>query len=190
MARLIAWNLMTLDGFFEGRERWSLDFHEIAWGDELERLSLDQLATADALLFGRVTFEGMAAYWKTAKGTIADFMNRLPKVVFSRTLRDADWRNSRVAEDAVREVPRLKAENARELYIFGSAKLCDSLLHAGLIDEYRIALVPVVLGEGTPLWKSSSARVRMSLLNSRALANGCVILRYAPSGPGASGSPT
>jgi dihydrofolate reductase len=101
MSRLITWNLLTLDGFFEGAKSWDLDFHQSVWGDELERLSIEQLRSADRLLFGRVTYEGMAAYWQTAKGEVADFMNRLPKVVVSRTLERADWANTKLIKDNV-----------------------------------------------------------------------------------------
>ena len=89
--RLIMWNLITLEGFFEGAKKWDLDWHEYVWGDELEQLSL-----------------GMAAYWSTAKGAVAEFMNSVPKVVFSRTLAKADWNNTRlVREDAAAEVAKL-----------------------------------------------------------------------------------
>jgi dihydrofolate reductase len=186
MRKLIVWNLMTLDGFFEGRERWNLDFHELVWGEELERFSLDQAKTADMLVFGRVTYEGMAAYWKTASGPIADFMNRVPKLVFSRTLSEADWNATRVSSDVAGEVARQKALPGRELYVFGSADLCATLLAEGLVDEYRIGLVPIVLGEGTPLWKPAPRQTRMTLLEARPLSNGCVVLRYAveTAGPG------
>ena len=86
MRKLIMWNLITLDGYFEGAKNWDLPWHEQVWGEELERFSLEQLESADMLLFGRVTYEGMAAYWQTAQGKIADYMNSLPKVVCSRTL--------------------------------------------------------------------------------------------------------
>src|SRR5512143_3978230 len=99
MRKLIMWNLITLDGFFEGAKSWDLDWHEEVWGDDLERLSLDQLHSADLLLFGRVTYEGMAAYWKSAQGEIADLMNGLPKVVFSRTLATADWSHTTLVRD-------------------------------------------------------------------------------------------
>jgi dihydrofolate reductase len=89
MSKLIMWNVMTLDGLFEGAKNWDLGFHQTVWGDELERFSIEQLETADRLIFGRVTYEGMAAYWQTATGEVADFMNRLPKVVFSRALERA-----------------------------------------------------------------------------------------------------
>ena len=90
MTKLIMWNLLSLDGYFEGAKSWDLDFHQSVWGDELERLSLEQLSSADGLLFGRITYEGMAAYWQTATGEIADLMNRLPKVVV--------WTNTRTRQ--------------------------------------------------------------------------------------------
>jgi len=85
------WNILTLDGCFEGLKSWELYWHPYVWGPELERFSLDQLHTADWLLFGRVTYEGMAAYWQTQTGEVADFMNRLPEIVFSRSLAVANW---------------------------------------------------------------------------------------------------
>jgi len=101
MTKLIMWNLISLDGFFEGAKNWDLDFHQSVWGDELESLSLEQLRSADGPLFGRITYEGMAAYWQTATGEIADFMNRLPKVVVSRTLERPNWTNTRLIGERV-----------------------------------------------------------------------------------------
>ena len=102
MSKLIMWNLMTLDGFFEGAKSWDLDFHQLVWGDELEHLSIEQLRSADRLLFGRVTYEGMAAYWQTATGEVADFMNSLPKVVVSRTLERADSQQLQIGQGKCR----------------------------------------------------------------------------------------
>ena len=181
MRKLIMWNLVTLDGFFEGRNPWDLDWHDLIWGEELEKLSLDQLNSADALLFGRATYEGMAAYWSSAKGAIADLMNAIPKVVFSRTLTAADWNNSRlVNSDAPDEVAKLKRQPGKDLYIFGSADLSSSLMRANLIDEYRLGLAPVVLGGGTPLFKSSPEPLRMRLLEARPVGAGGLLLRYEP----------
>jgi len=86
MRRLIMWNLVTLDGFFEGPFSWEIDWHDYVWGEELEQFSIEQSKSADMLLFGRVTYQGMAAYWASEKGEIADFMNNIPKIAFSRTL--------------------------------------------------------------------------------------------------------
>jgi dihydrofolate reductase len=112
MSKLIVWNIMSLDGYFEGREPWDLATHELVWGEELEQFSKDQLREASVILFGRATYEGMAAYWQKAEGEIADGMNTLPKAVVSTTLTHADWRNTRVLR-SVGEVMAVKAELRR-----------------------------------------------------------------------------
>lgn len=179
MRKLIVWNMMTLDGFFEGPNPWEIDWHEYVWGDELEAFSLAQGQEAGAVLFGRKTYEGMAAHWMSAEGEVAEFMNEIPKLVFSNTLEAAEWRNTRLvrgrAED---ELPRLKEESGKDLFIFGSAELTDALTQRGLVDEYRVALNPLLLGGGNPLFKPSDARIRLQLLEARPMATGVVILRY------------
>ena len=178
MRRLIMWNLITLDGYFEGAKPWDLPWHERVWGDELERFSLEQLGSADALVFGRMTYEGMAAHWQTATGEIADAMNRLPKVVCSRTLESAAWNNTRVARDAVADIAKLKREGDGDLYVFGSADLSRSLMDAALFDEYRIGIAPVIHGVGRRLFEDGLKPQALELLDARPLSNGCVILRY------------
>ncbi len=185
MREVIMWNLVTLDGFFEGPKAWDIDWHEYVWGDELEGWALEQATAADTILFGRVTYEGMAGYWPSQKGDIADFMNNTRKVVFSRTLKSADWSNTRlVKENPEKEVARLKRQPGKDIVIFGSATLCSTLTKHGLIDEYRICITPVVLGSGTPLWKASPNRLRLKLVEAQPLKSGGVILRYRPEKPG------
>jgi dihydrofolate reductase len=186
MRKLVMWNLETLDGCFDGRQPWQLDWHESAWGEELERFSLDQGEEVGTLLFGRVTYEGMAAHWTRATGVTADFMNSVPKVVFSTTLDSAAWSNTRLVKgDAADEVARLKQESGKDLFVFGSAKLSGGLMQRGLFDEYRICLAPVVLGGGVPLFKPAPEPRRMTLLEARVLKTGAIILRYAPGSTGA-----
>jgi len=181
MRRLIMWNMVTLDGLFEGTKSWDIDWHEYVWGEELEQLSIEQLKSADMLLFGRVTYQGMASYWPSATGEVADFMNSIPKVVFSRTLDKADWSNTRLVNtNAQDEVAKLKQQPGKDLLIFGSGDLSSSLMRNGLIDEYRLGMTPVVLGGGNALFKPSPGRLRMKLLEARPLKSGCVILRYEP----------
>ena len=181
MSKLIMWNLMTLDGFFDGAENWALDWHQYAWGEELERMSIEQLRAADMLLFGRVTYEGMAAYWKTAQGEVASYMNSLPKAVFSRTLDKVDWHNTKLLRgDVKKEVEELKRAGEKNIFVFGSGGLSATLLAEGLYDEYRLCLVPVVLGAGKQLFGRKLSRLRMKLLESRPLASGSLLLRYAP----------
>jgi dihydrofolate reductase len=186
MARLIMWNLISLDGFFEGTTPWSIDWFQTIWNDEQQRHALEQLRTASMLLFGRATYEGMAAYWQGESGEIAGLMNSLPKAVVSRSLDRADWASTRlIKDDAVAEVANLKRSVDGNIFVFGSANLSATLTEAGLFDEYRLGLVPIVLGNGTPLFKHSSKRVQLELLEARPLSSGCVILRYAchPSTP-------
>ncbi len=181
MRKVIMWNLITLDGFFEGPKSWDLDWHQYVWGPDLERLSIEQLKSADLLLFGRVTYEGMASYWQTATGEVATLMNGISKIVFSKTLQRADWSGTRLSSGgAEEEVARLKKEPGKDAFIFGSADLCATLMKAGLIDEYRIALVPVVLGAGKPLFKPGANKLRMTLLDTKTFPSGCVVLRYRP----------
>jgi dihydrofolate reductase len=179
MAKLIMWNLMTLDGFVEGPNR-DISWHDDVWGEELERLSIAQLHEAGGLLFGRVTYELMANYWPTASGEVADFMNASPKYVFSRTLTRADWNNTQLfSADVTATVAKLKHESAKDIFLFGSADLAASLIPQGLIDEFRIAINPIILGGGTPLFKQGT-RVKLKLIDVRPLSTGVAILRYAP----------
>ena len=179
MRKLIAWNVMTVDGYFEGDEPWHLDFHQTVWCDELERFSLDQGEDMDILIFGRKTYQGMAAYWAKETGAVADFMNAVDKRVASRTLSKLDWNNAHLIEGDVADAVRtLRQQDGRNIYVFGSAELLDTLLAKDLVDEYRICLAPVVRGSGTPLFKPGHASRTMTLLEVRPLETGGVILRY------------
>ena len=181
MRKLIMWNMGTLDGFFEGPKSWEIDWHEYVWGEELEQFSIEQSKSADMLLFGRVTYQGMVDYWASQKGEIADFMNNIPKVVFSRTLEKAEWNNTRlVRENAAEEITKLKQQSGKDLFIFGSANLSSTLMQHGLIDEYRLGINPIILGDGNPLFKAMPHRMKMKLVEARPLKSGCVILRYQP----------
>lgn len=183
MSKLIMWNLITLDGMFEGSRPWQLDFHLYAWGDELERFSQEQAREAERLIFGRRTYEGMAAHWSTAEGEIADFMNAVPKYVFSRTLERADWSNTTLMRgDAADQVARLKQQPGKDLFVFGSADLSATLIAHGLFDEYRIGIVPVTLGEGSPLFKPASRPLELQLHQARALSDRCHLMCYRPGG--------
>src|SRR5258708_6010938 len=177
VAKLIMWNLMTLDGFVEGPNR-DISWHLDVWGEELERLSVDQLKAAGGLMFGRVTYELMANPWPNQRGDGSYFMNALPKYVFSRTLTRSNWNNTQLfGADAAGTVARLKRDSAKDIFLFGSADLAASLIPHGLIDEFRIAVNPTILGGGTPLFKPGE-RVKLKLLDTRALSTGIVILRY------------
>ncbi|MBS3093024.1 dihydrofolate reductase family protein [Candidatus Pacearchaeota archaeon] len=179
MKKLIMWNMITLDGYFEGEKNWDLNFHELIWGEELEQISIELLKSADMLVFGCVTYEGMAKHWIDAKGEIADHMNSIPKVVCSSTIKSTNWKNTIIVRDAVAELSKLKQEGTGNIFVFGSGKLCDVLMKANLFDEYRLAIVPVFLGKGRLLFNKGLNYEPLKLLESRQLSTGGVILRYA-----------
>lgn len=178
MRKLIMWNLITLDGYFEGEKNWDLSFHELVWGEELEKFSIEQLDRADYLVFGRVTYQGMADYWKNEKGEIADRMNSISKLVLSRDLPTADWKNTRILRD-VEEIRKLKGEGSGDMYVFGSANLSESLIAADLFDEYRICVAPVILGKGRPLFKPGQGSKKLNLLGAQQLRTGGAVLKYS-----------
>ncbi len=183
MRKLIMWNVVTLDGYFEGAKNWNLSFHELVWGKELEELSLVQLKSADMLVFGATTYRGMADYWTKAEGEegeIAKFMNAIQKVVCSSTLKTADWNNTIVVKDAVAEIPELKRQGNGDMFVFGSGNLSESLMKAGQFDEFRLCVAPVFLGEGKLLFKQGIPQKKLKLLDGRPLATGGILLRYAP----------
>ena len=181
MTKLIMWNIITLDGYFEGNKNWDLDFHDAIWGQELEKLSLEQLHSADFLVFGRKTYEGMAAYWKTAKGEIAELMNKIPKLICSRTLQSVDWNNSTlIKENTSAEISKLKTQGNRDMYVFGSANLSETFINDNLFDEYRIGIAPVILGSGRPLFPKGISSRKLALVSTQQLSTGGVILKYIP----------
>lgn len=179
MRKLIMWNIITLDGYFEGDKNWDLSFHEIIWGPELEKISIEQLKAADYLVFGRVTYEGMADYWRTEKGEIAELMNKIPKLVCSRTLNSLDWNNSTLIKgNTAEEISKLKAQGGGDMYVFGSANLSGTFINDNLFDEYRIGVSPVLAGSGRPLFQKGIVPRQLKLVSSQQLLTGGLIMTF------------
>jgi len=176
------WNLITLDGYFEGEKSWDLGFHQLVWGKELEEFSIVQLKSADILVFGKTTYIGMADYWttETEEGKIANLMNDIQKVVCSRTLKSTNWNNTAILTNAVIEITKLKTEGNGNMFVFGSGNLSESLMKAGLFDEYRLCISPVLLGKGKLLFNQGIHYQKLKLVESIPLATGGIILRYTP----------
>ena len=183
MRKVLFFMMTSLNGFYE-RGAWEIDWHHV--DDEFTKFSIEQIETVDTLLFGRATYEGMAAYWPTEAAAadspaVTAKMNETPKIVFSRTMERADWENTRlVRSDAAEEVARLKSQPGKDLIIFGSSDLAASLAKHGLIDEYRIMVNPILLGAGKPVFAGLVGDVPLQLLNVRTFDNGNVLLTYAP----------
>lgn len=173
--------MMTLDGFFEGPKR-QLDWHNV--DEEVHEFIANQLNTVDTLLFGRITYQMMADYWPTAAESdplIAGEMNSLPKLVFSRTLEKVEWNNSiLIRKGIVEEVSKIKNQPGKDIAIFGSAVVLSTLMEADLIDEHRIMVNPLVLGDGNPLFKKMERKHKLKLLRTKTFKSGNVLLYYQP----------
>jgi dihydrofolate reductase len=155
---------------------------------EFNEYAVDMLDSVDTLLFGRVTYELMANYWPTPVAKkddpiVAEKMNTLPKIVFSRTLDKAEWQNTRLVKDNIEEeIKKMKKQPGKDMAILGSGSIVSGLAPLGLIDEYRIMVNPVVLGSGTSLFKGIKDRLDMKLLRTRTFRSGNVLLYYEPAG--------
>jgi dihydrofolate reductase len=175
--------MVTLDGFFEGPNQ-DISWHNV--DEEFNQFAIDQLNEIGTLLFGRITYELMASYWPTELAIsddpqVAGLMNRMPKVVFSKTLNAAEWTNTGlIKENIAEEVLKLKKQPGKEIAIFGSSNLAVSLAEHGLIDEYRMIVNPVFLGEGTALLKGIKEKLNLKLVSTRTFKSGNVLLIYAP----------
>lgn len=183
MKKVILFNMVSLDGFFEGPGR-DIDWHTV--DGEFNDFAIEQLKSVGGILFGRVTYELMASYWPTpaARATdpeVAELMNDCPKIVFSKTLEQASWNKTRLIKDNfVDEVIALKEQAGKDLIIFGSASLAASFFNYGLIDEIRVILSPLILANGTPLFKGVHDRINLQHLGTRTFQNGNVLLMYQP----------
>jgi dihydrofolate reductase len=183
MRKLIFFMLTTLDGYFEGPNR-EIDWHNM--DEEFNEFSIDQLNSVDTLIFGRETYELMMRYWPSKQAIendpiVAGKMNCLEKIVFSRTLEKAEWINTRlVKENAAAEIARLKEKPGKDLIIFGSSDLAVTLIQEGLIDEYRIMVNPIILGEGKSLFKGIKDRLKLRLIKTQTFRSGNVLLYYQP----------
>jgi len=183
MRKIIFQNMISLDGYFEGPNR-EIDWHNV--DEEFNQLAINFLDSVDILLFGRVTYELMAGYWPTEHAAtddpvVAGKMNSLQKVVISKTLSKAEWNNTRLVNDNVEaEIQKLKNEPGKDIAIFGSSDLTVSLIPSGLIDEYRIIINPVVLGNGKSVFKGINKKLDLKLLKTKVFKSGNVLLYYEP----------
>jgi dihydrofolate reductase len=186
MAKIIVTEFVSLDGVMEdpgGAEDFKYGgwTFEIPRGDEGDRFKVEETMESDALLLGRVTYEGFATAWPTREGEFADKFNAMPKYVVSSTLGTADWNNSTVLEgDAVEAVRKLRKEQDGSIVVHGSATLVQALLENDLVDELRLMVFPVVLGAGRRLFGETSDKKRFELVESRTVGDGVAILVYRP----------
>jgi dihydrofolate reductase len=191
MRRLFLFMMVSLDGYFEGPN------HDLSWhvvDQEFNRFAVEQLKQIGALLFGRVTYELFEDYWPKAGRdpttsredlAIAHMIGDVEKIVFSKTLADVKetdgWKNVRLIREAQpEEINRLKQLSGKDIAIFGSNELATNLFRMGLIDELRIMVNPVVIGNGNPLFRGASDRVKLNLVRTKTFRSGNVLHYYRP----------
>jgi dihydrofolate reductase len=186
MGKLYVTEFISLDGVIEdpgGAEDyehggWSFQFNR---GDDGDKFKLDEAMQSDALLLGRVTFEGFADAWPSREGEFADKFNQMPKYVVSTTLEDPEWNNSTLIKDDVpAAVAKLKQDIDGDIVVHGSATLVRALTEEGLVDEYRLMVFPLVLGSGKRLFTEDSERADLRLVDSRTVGEGIVVLTLEP----------
>ena len=179
MRNVVVTEYVTLDGIMEEPGMWSLPF----FSDEAAKFKYDELFASDALLLGRVTYQGFASAWPTMEGT-GDFgerMNSVAKYVVSATLDEATWNNSTIIKGNIAEaVIALKQQPGQDILVAGSAELVQLLMHHGLVDEYRIMLHPIVLGNGKRLFRDGSDTRTLKLVDTKTTSTGITILTYQP----------
>ncbi len=179
--------MISLDGYFEG-PNGDISWHNV--DDEFNEQAIAMLDQTDTLLFGRVTYDLMAGYWPTEQARdddprVAERMNRLEKVVVSRTLDKAEWNNTRlIKENVVEEIQKLKQQPGKNIAILGSSNLTASLLPFNIVDELLIYVSPVLLGGGKKLFDGLQKQIELTLIETRKFKSGNVDMRYVPTKKG------
>lgn len=186
MGRIVVTEFVSLDGVMEdpgGAE----DFKHGGWsfaisrGDEGDKFKVDEAFSSEALLLGRVTYEGFAEAWPSREGEFADKFNTMPKYVVSSTLKEPEWNNSTVLSgDVVKEVEKLRQEQNGDIVIHGSGRLVQTLIEHDLVDELRLMVYPVVLGSGKRLFGETTDKKPLRLVDSKVVGDGVAILIYEP----------
>ena len=188
VGRIVVTEFVSLDGVMEdpgGSENfrhggWSF---EISRGEEGDKFKLDEAFASEALLLGRVTYEGFAAAWPSREGEFADKFNSMPKYVVSSTLDEPEWNNSTVLKgDVAGEVGKLRQKQDGDIVVHGSARLVQTLVEHDLVDELRLMVFPVVLGSGKRLFGETSDKKPLRLVESKVVGDGVAILIYEPAG--------
>lgn len=188
MGRIVVTEYISIDGVIEapgGNE----DYEHVGWvfeferGEEGTKFKDDETFRSEALLLGRITYEGFALAWPTMEGKLADKLNAMPKYVISKTLVDPDWSNTTVLSgDVIEEATALKQRVDGDIVVHGSAQLAQALFAAGLVDELRLMVFPLVLGSGKKLFDGDGRKLHMPLRDAKTVGDGIAILTYGPIG--------
>ena len=185
MGKIVVSEFITVDGVVEdpggaeGSEGggWAFRFDR---GPDGDKFKLDEVMDAEALLLGRVTYEGFAEAWPSRTGEFADKFNNMPKYVVSKSLGEPEWNNSTVIKgDVAEEVSTLRERPGGDILVSGSAQLVHTLAEHGLVDEYRLMVFPIVLGSGKRLFRDAGKAIALQPVETKPVGD-CVILTYRP----------
>jgi dihydrofolate reductase len=186
MGRIVVTEYVSVDGVVEAPSGTE-DFERVGWIDDFTRgpagdtFKFDETMASDALLLGRVTYDGFAPVWPHVEGEFAEKFNAMPKYVVSSTLEDPEWNNTTVlSRDVVEEVTRLKQRYAGDIVVHGSPRLAQTLIEHDLVDELRLMVYPVVVGAGKQLFAGTSGTKRLELVEAKTVGDGVHILVYRP----------
>lgn len=175
MRKVVVTEFMSLDGVMED-PGWTFKY----WNDEIAKFKGEESSANDALLLGRVTYQGFAAAWPESKDEGADYFNSVRKYIVSTTLDTVEWNNSTLIKDnIVAEITSLKQQDGKDIAVHGSATLVQTLMEYNLVDRYRLLVYPVVVGKGKRLFKEGTAAT-LTLLESQSFGSGVVALIYEP----------
>lgn len=192
MRKIVVFNLISIDGYFAG-EDGNIDWHNA--DDEFNKFGVEQTASFDTIIFGKTTYQLFESFWPGVVNNpkfseddqkIAQIIDDQEKIVFSKSLQEVTWKNSKLYHDIdPEEVKKWKEADGKDMVIFGSGTIVQQFANLGLIDEYRMLVNPIILGKGKPMFKGVEMQ-KLKLLNTRTFGNGNVLLSYLPAGRQAS----
>ena len=189
MRKIIMFNLVSLDGFFTG-SNGEIEWHNV--DEEFNITAIEMMKKFDTILFGRITYQLFEGYWPKAAldpdiskedKIIADKINEITKLVFSKTLKEVSWNNAKLFNnDLVEEVKKLKDKEGKDIVIYGSGTIVQQLTNSRLIDEYRLMVNPVILVNGKSLFEGIKEKINLKLIEAKTFKNGNVLVSYKTTG--------
>lgn len=181
MRKLVVAEFLTLDGVMEAPEKWNSKYLN---DEEMTNDILDDFSASDSLLFGRTTYQFLAARWPARTGEMADKFNNLPKHVVSTTLQKAEWNNSAIinanVSEEIKKIKESRIAGGKNILVWGSHTLVQTLMRDNLVDEYKLYVYPLTLGTGKRLFEEGTVGQTLKLINARIFSTGAIAMVYQP----------
>lgn len=177
MRRILVSMMVSADGFIEDSNKALNAFKD---DEEVSKYFEELLDSVDIIMFGRRSYELMVDYWPKEQGSLADKMNNKPKIVFSKTLSEVGWNTSVISNNIAEEILKLRNEPGKDIVLYAGAETVSTFRKLGLVEEYRLAVYPVVLGKGTPLFKDVDHTMPLKLVDTKKFKSGVLLVTYQP----------